>query len=406
MLKWNNTSFGAARISLLQKLFHWNAQSKTSPFLCPTVFPDKDMFDAKFLVAEALMLHLLPLIHSDTTNNEQDLSVCSIVAAGTITNRAVRARHKHVNISFNASSTNDILPSSLNTHATKTTLIARRTTFSIMAFKSLYEKQGLGFRKNFKGKTEKIREQHDHFWSQRSAKADVIAYFNRTPGHIFPPINKWVQADTIFTTPDNKRFDESANAFLIGNYASFDVAQYPDSPGRAGMSMIHLLALPKAALFNGVSLDRDNVQIIDEMVALFRNAWPKPEVRQAVLEHQRMAIERQRDAQLAKWEKGLLNTEADKAIIEDGYQAALKHYKELEARIDSLDFDDFQFGLHIFPDQSISHLHLHIVATPLDLRQYSTSENDMKTKDAYEVRDFIKGLQPSKSTSKRFCGFL
>ncbi|KAI0143821.1 hypothetical protein GGR57DRAFT_341035 [Xylariaceae sp. FL1272] len=155
-------------------------------------------------------------------------------------------------------------------------------------------------------------------------------------------------ANTRFTNWTGPRFAESKNAVIIGNRSSFDVAQYQNDPGRAGMSIIHLLAIPKADIFNGVALDRSNVTIIDEMIALFEESW--------------------------------------------AYRTALKHYAELEGKAERLDIGDFIYGLHLYPDQSILHLHLHILAGTYDCRKYSTSRHDFKTKDAWEVRNYILSL--------------
>ena len=150
------------------------------------------------------------------------------------------------------------------------------------------------------------------------------------------------------------------------------------------MSFIHLLAVSKACLYNGVSLNRDNVKVIDEAIRLFKKSWRKPKFRQAVLDHQKRAIEQ-------RYEANKQPSEADT----EGYRAALGHYSELSNRIDKLREGDFQFGLHLWPDHSVSHLHIHIIAMTREMRQYSTTEHDAKTKDALEVRDSILGRKRS-----------
>ncbi|KAI1101269.1 hypothetical protein F4804DRAFT_347791 [Jackrogersella minutella] len=225
----------------------------------------------------------------------------------------------------------------------------------------------------FAGKSQRIREQHEDFWNRETALVDVDAYFNRTPGHQYANTAKWIKETTPFTQWKRARFAESQNALLIGNRSSFDVVQYPDSPGTAGMSMIHIMAISKGNLFNGVSLDRNSVSIIDEMVDLFKTSWADPTVRQAILQHQRKAIELQ------------AGNNHDQT-----YREAIEHYRELEAMINDLNEDDFTFGLHLWPDNSVGHLHMHIIATPPECRRYSTFLHDDKTKDAIEVRDYIR----------------
>ncbi|KAI1453442.1 hypothetical protein F4805DRAFT_470099 [Annulohypoxylon moriforme] len=230
--------------------------------------------------------------------------------------------------------------------------------------------------RSFAGKSEEIAEQYERFHTRDVAKVDVAAYYNRTEGHVFLDEPKWIKAKTPFTGWEAKSFASSENALLIGNHSSFDKGQYPGNEGRAGMSMIHILGIPKANLFNGVSLDHSNVNIIDEMIACFQSNWESPEFRGAILKHQEQAIERAKDE----------NNPAT-------YLKAMVHYQELERNIDTLTVDDFTFGLHLWPDHSVGHLHMHIIATPYWCRQHSTFLHDDKTKDALEVRDYILSRQ-------------
>ncbi|KAI0124872.1 hypothetical protein BJ170DRAFT_685748 [Xylariales sp. AK1849] len=259
------------------------------------------------------------------------------------------------------------------------------------------EKPNERFEETFKGKTDQIHQQYQQFWAHPSARADVTAYLERTQGHSFPKIYKWVQGSNIFTKPKDIKFGESEEAWLIGNSSSFDVAQYPDHPERAAMSMVHLLAVTKASIFNGVSLDHSNVHIIDEMIQLFKDSWSNPETRRAILEYQRDKIHDRLYAQLQEPSHGE-QTEA----VRETYKTSLLRYAELESEVHELKSKDFSFGLHLYPDQSIGHLHLHIIAAPWKYRKHSTCEHDKKTKDAVEVRDYIKGLVPDSPTNS--CG--
>ncbi|KAI1088144.1 hypothetical protein F5B19DRAFT_472650 [Rostrohypoxylon terebratum] len=230
--------------------------------------------------------------------------------------------------------------------------------------------------RSFSGKYEKIVEQYEAFHNKAEAKVDVAAYLNRTEGHQFLDEPKWIKAKTPFTEWSGNVLASSKNALIIGNQSSFDTVQYPLAHGRAGMSMIHLLGIPKENLFNGVSLDRSNVEIIDEMIHCFQKNWELPEFRSKVLAHQEQAIERAKDEKNPK-----------------SYLKAMVHHKELQRCIDDLTVDDFAFGLHLWPDHSIGHLHMHIIATPYWCRQHSTFLHDDKTKDALEVRDYIISRQ-------------
>lgn len=247
------------------------------------------------------------------------------------------------------------------------------------SIQALYDKQRLIKTKTFKGKTPRIAEQYNNFWAQKSAKADVDAYSRglSKDKHSYASLDRWVQPDTIFTNPKGK-LDEDDHCSIVGNFQGFDVAQYQDHPGTASMSFIHLLALPKERIFNGVSLTRKNVVVLQQMVDRFRAEFDKPEFRQKIIDQQREAIER-------------------RFTITKDQQArdlALQHLEELGGKIHKLERKDFQFGLHLWPDHSISHLHLHILAMTDEMRKYSTTNHDTKTKDAFEVRDFILSHAP------------
>ncbi|KAK8869166.1 histidine phosphatase superfamily [Apiospora arundinis] len=104
------------------------------------------------------------------------------------------------------------------------------------------------------------------------AKGDVKAYLEGDEDHDYAEIDKWAQARTPFTDPPNEKLAKGDTACIIANKASFDVAQYLHKPSAAGMSMIHLLALPRDSIYNGVSLTKDNVRLIEDMITLFQSS--------------------------------------------------------------------------------------------------------------------------------------
>lgn len=218
----------------------------------------------------------------------------------------------------------------------------------------VYVNQRLKLQRTFSGKSEQIEKQ--------------IRQFQQEVAPPKSPTKQW-EKDVIA---------EDKLVQIISNWASFDVLQYQDKPASAGMSMIHLLAIPRDPIVNGVYLTNENVDIIDDMINLFEEAWKDAETRQKILDLQLEAIQRR-----------FKRTEGE-SFAEQAYQAALEHHAWLESNIDQLDSKDFYYGLHLRPDNSADYLHLHIIAAPYEYRKYSTSEHDIKTKDAIEVRDFIK----------------
>ncbi|KAI0847331.1 hypothetical protein F5Y00DRAFT_263693 [Daldinia vernicosa] len=245
----------------------------------------------------------------------------------------------------------------------------------------------------FSGKSERIGTQFVDFLRKPGALKDAEAYLNETKDHKYGNHGRWIKENTVFTgyTGGPNLLAEGENVFLIGNHNSFDVTQYTEDPGKASMSMIHILGITKKNIFNGVSLDHNTVSVIDESIDLFKDKWETPDFRQKVLDYQKLAIEKRITADsLARSE-----AELDPRPALDAGDEAISHWEELEAGIHTLKFDDFAFGLHLWPDNTVGHFHLHIVATPDWCRRYSTLKHDEKTKDALEVRDFVRGLSPA-----------
>ncbi|KAG4217901.1 hypothetical protein PC116_g33619, partial [Phytophthora cactorum] len=111
----------------------------------------------------------------------------------------------------------------------------------------------------FHGKLERIKEQYEDFWKKPEAQKDIEAYLNQTKGHQYASHEKWIKCKTVFTDFNHAPALLAAgdNVLLIGNHNSFDVTQYKEDPCKAGMSMIHILGIPKKPLFNGVSLNHE-----------------------------------------------------------------------------------------------------------------------------------------------------
>lgn len=246
------------------------------------------------------------------------------------------------------------------------------------SIEALYAEQRQGATSGFTGKRNQIQQQYDEFWKHKSARADVDAYLQGNEDHRYNKneLPRWVEKNNCFTNPKNTILAMNDDCFIFGNRASFDVVQYPNSPKTAGMSFIHLLAVSRDRIYNGVSLNRQNVYVLKNMINLFEKSWMNGDFREAVVEHQRLSIKQDSP-----------KTTED----EERYEIARRHFKQLERSVDTLKVKDFQYGLHLYPDHSVSHLHLHIVAMRDDMRKYSTTEHDLKTKDAHEVLEVIGG---------------
>ncbi|KAI1873690.1 uncharacterized protein JN550_002959 [Neoarthrinium moseri] len=254
-----------------------------------------------------------------------------------------------------------------------------------------------------------IQENFDTFWGPDwadLAATDVAAYANNLQWHVFqnkkqhqakepartvqndgPNFRKWPERSPVLPNPKDKEFPGSNNEFkLVANMSSFDVAQYPDSPQRAGMSFIHVLGVPMARIFNGVALNKSNVRILQDIIDAFTAQWQTSKFREEVIQYQKVVIENTHRRQLECLGP---EEETKKKRIEENYHKALGHFEELEPKAYKLEAGDFSFGLHLYPDHSVNHLHLHIIAGPPEFRAYSTRMHEEKTMDVRAVQQFI-----------------
>lgn len=259
-----------------------------------------------------------------------------------------------------------------------------------IAFDALYKDQALDRKTDFRGKRKQIEKRYNDFWGQQTARADVEAYMNSEQEPNYGYLDAGEKMPTLhgnrLANPADKRLAEGGGFFIIGVANAFDVALYHETPGRSAMSIVHLLAIPEARIFNGVSLTHQDVPTVEAMIDLFKEQWQSSrKFKESVLEEQWKAMERRRKELANKDEvEGTSHAEA-------AFARAKEHYNRLAPMVlDGLTVDDFQFGLHLYPDQSQPHLHVHIVAAREDCRQYSTSKHDEKTVDAHEVLDFIR----------------
>ncbi|KAI1387998.1 uncharacterized protein F4822DRAFT_444470 [Hypoxylon trugodes] len=227
----------------------------------------------------------------------------------------------------------------------------------------------------FVGKRREIKKQIEIFWKYPSARSDVDAYYKNAENHQYtkPPGYKglrWIEKKTPFTDWKDKILAHNDKVIIIRNEASPDIRQYTKGEEhKAGMSLIHVLIISKENLFNGVSLDSTNADIIPQGIDLFKTSWDNdPSFRQAVLDHQVEMI-RKRDRNV---------------------DIAMGHFEKMKEKAQALRADDFTFGLHLSPDHSVPHFHIHAIATPKEFRKHSTKVHDKKTKDVLEVYHIAK----------------
>ncbi|XDG06337.1 hypothetical protein ABKA04_005952 [Annulohypoxylon sp. FPYF3050] len=218
------------------------------------------------------------------------------------------------------------------------------------------------------GKIEHIDMRDADFLKKEGAEEDRYAFKNRVKGHQYQKHGKnWIQESTYFSDALNNdevhKLGSGENIFFVSNRESFSKAQYVGKEQSCGMSAVHILAFSVENYFNPVSMTPDELEIIPETIELFKTYWDSHDFREKVLKQDKVAIKNRGGK---------------------GRRQALRQWKKIRRIIHTLKFEDFRFGLHLYPDNSIPHFHMHIIAATEECRQYSPRVNDAKTVDALE----------------------
>ncbi|KAL8833623.1 MAG: hypothetical protein Q9170_004171 [Blastenia crenularia] len=193
----------------------------------------------------------------------------------------------------------------------------------------------------------------------------------------------WAKTDTFFSeyakhNPLDFILSESAYSYIIGNLASYDGRQYPEAPtGKRpeGQGFCHSLVIPKERVYNVVDPDAtaNNCFLLHEMQSHFVRFWNHEGGKAKILARTKRAMDDQ--------DKKLLSAESSSPIYErvrddvfDKFEATKPTFTSLEP-----EKDDFLFGFHVFPENSIGHLHMHVFPHREEMREFSTKEYDYKT---------------------------
>ena len=200
---------------------------------------------------------------------------------------------------------------------------------------------------------------------------------------------------------------ESPNSYIIGNRESYDERQYPSwaNPNwksgvstPAGMVFGHCLVIPKGRLYNIVDPDAtgSNLAPIKEMMNHFTAFWNIEGNREKVIARQELAVEQQ-------------NSNLATAALKSGRKCHLLECEKIKREVAStskalspkflnLTQDDFVFVFHPFPNVSVGHLHMHVLATSAELRKVSSTIHDWKSVTT-EAIQAVEQETPYKSDS-------
>ncbi|KAL8691859.1 MAG: hypothetical protein Q9218_003003 [Villophora microphyllina] len=193
----------------------------------------------------------------------------------------------------------------------------------------------------------------------------------------------WGKSDTFFSeyASHNSRdliLSETPHSYIIGNVASYDGRQYPLSPydkRPEGQGFCHSLVIPKARVYNVVDPEAtaNNCFLLKEMHNHFIDFWENRNGKSKILERAKRAVDDQ--------DQKLRTSNGDNSPIYDDKVRShvFDHFDIMKSEFAKLHVDDFLFGFHVFPDNSIGHLHMHVFPHGEAFRSVSTKMYDWKT---------------------------
>lgn len=174
---------------------------------------------------------------------------------------------------------------------------------------------------------------------------------------------------------------ETSESLVVGNLVSYDGRQYPDwfDPNYKsgintpeGQAFGHCFVIPRKRIFNIVDPEAvaNDAALLKEMREHFIKCWTE-DGKDKIISHIRLAVESQNEKLAAKKETRAQYLHLCSMIWRD-FQMLSEEFRTLAA-------DDFVFGFHAYPDNSVGHLHMHVFPTKRSLRKFSTRRHDWKT---------------------------
>ncbi|KAL8865192.1 MAG: hypothetical protein Q9174_007022 [Haloplaca sp. 1 TL-2023] len=169
---------------------------------------------------------------------------------------------------------------------------------------------------------------------------------------------------------------ESTHSYIIGNVASYDRRQYPSASKEKrpeGQGFCHTLVIPKSRIYNVVDPEAtaQHCYLLKEMRAHFIDFWTNGDGKQKILARSERALDDQ-DQKLRSSPDGP-EYEKVRGDVYDHFETTKVQFEKLKAE------EDFVFGFHVFPDNSIGHLHMHIFPHAEAFREFSARVYDYKT---------------------------
>ncbi|KAL8783476.1 MAG: hypothetical protein Q9213_004613 [Squamulea squamosa] len=208
-------------------------------------------------------------------------------------------------------------------------------------------------------------------------------------GRDCPPHQPFGKADTFFSeyalhNDESLILSESNHSYIIGNLASYDARQYPLAPTEKrpeGQGYCHTLVIPKARIYNVVdpAATDEHCFILQELRIHFLQFWATDYGKQAILSRAKKALD-DRDRTLlnpppgdGRGQRPPEYTMAVRGAVFADFERLQREFIRLKGE------EDFLFGFHVFPDNSIGHLHMHVFPHDNSFRVHSTKDYDYKT---------------------------
>jgi hypothetical protein len=174
---------------------------------------------------------------------------------------------------------------------------------------------------------------------------------------------------------------ETQESLVVGNFVSYDCRQYPEwfdskyKPGintPEGQAFGHCFVIPRKRVFNIVDPDAvaNDAALLKEMKQHFIQCW-NGDGKDKIISRVRLAVESQNEKLASKKETSAQCRQLQSMVWRD-FQRLADEFRTLRA-------DDFVFGFHAYPDNSVGHLHMHVFPVKKSFREFSTRRHDWKT---------------------------
>ncbi|KAI4243659.1 MAG: hypothetical protein L6R42_010691, partial [Xanthoria sp. 1 TBL-2021] len=200
----------------------------------------------------------------------------------------------------------------------------------------------------------------------------------------------WAKADTFFSEyelhyPSSLILSESDHSYIIGNKASYDGRQYPlalTEKRPEGQGYCHTLVIPKTRIYNVVDplATENHCFVLKELRDHFFKFWSNEINRDAVLARARKALEERESALVHKGPRHPQYTQSVSNAVFSDFERMKSVFRLLKA-------EDFVLGFHVFPENSIGHLHMHVFPHDNYFREHSTKDYDYKTVPLQAILD-------------------